>query len=83
MTLSIELDPSTESALNARASEAGVPPTELVEALVKREFHPVKTAPPSEAEIDDWLAQLRALSSKVESLPDPNFTRETIYQDHD
>ena len=79
----ITLRPETEAALREKAAMLGMPVDALAGGILEREVDTSLPATKSRSDIDEFFRQLRQLSSEVASVPDPNFTRETIYQDHD
>lgn len=79
----ITLRPETEAALQQKAAMLGMPVDALAIGILEREVNTSIAATKSREDIDVFFRQLRQLSSKVVAVPDPNFTRETIYQDHD
>lgn len=81
--MTITLDPQIEAAVFSKASAYGMPVDKYVGELLRRELGLPETRHLSEGEVDCFFGELRLLSSGVETIADRNFTRETIYQDHD
>ena len=83
MTVTLELPPEVEQRLAAQAAARGVSTEDYILSLIEGAALP---AMPPDTNLDQFEADLDALSAGSENLPvlpPAAFSRESIYADHD
>ena len=84
MTISIEIKPDVQEALNRKAAARGVDLGTYAASLLEEAAHATSgTKTLGQIQLDNTLRELAQFSHKIPSLPDGAFSRESLYRDHD
>ena len=84
MTITVDISPEVQAELARQAAARGSAVEAYAATLLEEAVHPsAREGRPSQDWLENTLREMAQFSSKIPTLPEEAFTRESLYQDHD